>query len=86
MLKGYISMYPTFLFVIFVQALNAGDELDDLLSAPRMVLTQFVDKWFPCNPDGDEPLPSGMNIKMLKRLLVDVSGTRSQCLGFGSAC
>lgn len=56
-----------------LQALSTGEELDDLLSAPRMVLTQFVEKWFPCDPDGEEPPSAGMNTKMLKRLLLDVS-------------
>jgi len=45
------------------------DDMDDLLSAPRMVLQQFIDKWFP----NEEELPS-ISQKRLNKLLLDVSG------------
>jgi hypothetical protein len=53
-----------------VQAREAGgDELDDLVSAPRMVLQQYVEKWFPEDPAD----LARMSNKALKKLLLDVS-------------
>eukprot|EP00879_Flechtneria_rotunda_P009637 GHRR01010084.1.p1 GENE.GHRR01010084.1~~GHRR01010084.1.p1 ORF type:complete len:1075 (+),score=467.79 GHRR01010084.1:930-4154(+) len=48
---------------------DGGDELDDLLSAPRMVLTQFIDKWLPAKPNEEIP---GMPGRELDKLLIDV--------------
>lgn len=48
---------------------SAGDELDDLVSAPRMVLQQYIDKWFPDDP---ADLPR-MSDRAIKKLLLDVS-------------
>jgi hypothetical protein len=54
----------------YPQAREAGgDELDDLVSAPRMVLQQYVDKWFPEDP---EEVPV-ITERALKKLLLDVS-------------
>lgn len=53
-----------------------GDELDDLVSAPRMVLQQYVDKWFPEEP---EEL-ARMSERSLKKLLLDVSTLLVVCL------
>jgi hypothetical protein len=43
--------------------------MDDLLSAPRMVLSQFVDKWF---PDADSET-TAFPTSRLEKLLLDVS-------------
>lgn len=48
---------------------DGGDEMDDLLSAPRMVLSQFVDKWF---PDADSET-TAFPTSRLQKLLLDVS-------------
>lgn len=48
---------------------DGGDEMDDLLSAPRMVLSQFVDKWFP----DAEAETSAFPTSRLQKLLLDVS-------------
>jgi hypothetical protein len=48
---------------------DGGDEMDDLLSAPRMVLSQFVDKWF---PDADSET-TAFSTSRLEKLLLDVS-------------
>jgi hypothetical protein len=57
-----------------LQAREAGgDELDDLVSAPRMVLQQYVDKWFPEDPAD----LARMSEKALRKLLLDVS----DCMG-----
>jgi hypothetical protein len=48
---------------------DGGDEMDDLLSAPRMVLLQFVDKWF---PDADSET-TAFPTSRLQKLLLDVS-------------
>lgn len=46
-----------------------GDELDDLVSAPRMVLQQYVDKWFPEDPSE----LARLSTRSLKKILLDVS-------------
>jgi hypothetical protein len=57
-------------FSAHVQArADGGDEMDDLLSAPRMVLSQFVDKWF---PDADSET-TAYPTSRLQKLLLDVS-------------
>jgi hypothetical protein len=53
---------------------DGGDEMDDLLSAPRMVLSQFVDKWF---PDADSET-TAFPTSRLQKLLLDVSRTRTK--------
>lgn len=68
-------------FSIPAQAREAGgDELDDLVSAPRMVLQQYVEKWFPEDPAD----LARMSNKALKKLLLDVSGRALSGCGEGN--
>lgn len=68
-------------YIPFLNLLQAretgGDELDDLVSAPRMVLQQYIDKWFPEDPEEI----ARMSEKALSKLLLDVSGACWCCLG-----
>lgn len=45
--------------------------MDDLLSAPRMVLSQFVEKWFPGADSSADAVD--MKLGVLNKLLLDVS-------------
>jgi hypothetical protein len=53
-----------------LQARNEmGDDMDDLLSAPRLVLHQFVERHF---PDGTKGSVAGVSLSTLQRLFLDV--------------
>ncbi|KAF6265098.1 hypothetical protein COO60DRAFT_1114902 [Scenedesmus sp. NREL 46B-D3] len=60
---------------------DGGDEMDDLLSAPRMVLSQFVDKWFPDAEAETLAFPTSR----LQKLLLDVYKVAKAWEGLPSA-
>jgi hypothetical protein len=68
-------LYTCVFDTIHLQARAAeGDsELDELLSAPRLLLSQFIAKWVAAQPDDVPAMPQAAADK----LLLDVSGVRA---------